>query len=608
MSADYRFSLDRPTQCFGTLGAALAPAPRVGVKGRTDTFTNTQSPAAPKPSTTFVPAGRATTFIPAGGFTVAKAAEDVATLLRNARPADVWTRDSEYASSARIVDYRQENCCSVAGGMRCEAPYMTFQMWDLNVTCDANSMGRYLFPMDRFIWAHGELRRLLANPPGPVDLTNIVPGDTEQNLSRLRSAHAVMVRDTEAWASWCVQIMRCVALARWSTNLRWGFVKSIASSTPNMDSLTFYMNERSFRFTSASHRFSSPAELREFRLGPTMEMTILRLPSDVWDYDQAGSDRGITRLPLAGLPIRPTKIPAQQSDFDPEGGAVIHGYPGSSTGSTQSNLGIYFELLAFEGDPALQGLKLEGYQWGFQDPPQGDRRFEIRSLPSPYAQVLCCAALAQDTVAFDFFAYITNGLGEWLRQYETLPEQFRILDPNELRTAMRGLLQARIDAAAAGVATAGGIITSIAAAINPIAGVVVGLLFAIAALIVRLAADLCIVLPEAPPWVAAPFLRFINTGLDGQGACDFETTDPGGAARIANTHVALIRGMAERGISPDDWFTVLDTIERNSPDIRGDGGGRNGLHPRSSLLPIAAAATAVLLILAVAKNKKEKIQ
>ncbi len=627
---DYRFSLQRKTQSFSSLGGTAKTAASASyvvspATTRATSATSTTNRLLINP-TDLVLALPAIPFL-------------------NLRPSDLWDRDARYAASARIVDYRQDNCC----GGRCRTPYMTFQMWNLGVPCNTESMSKFLFPMDRFVWAHAELRRLLANPPARIDLTNLVPDSPDNNL-RFSTAHEVMKRDPEAWSQWCIQIMRCVALARWSTNLRWRFVADMPNSTPNMDSLGFFMNrnqlaspiprsieEMRSRYHSSYSKETIDHDVRQL-VNPGRNMTLVGLSPYVWDYDQTGIpvDNGTgetTERPARDMPLRPTKIPTSVSDFDPvkswnSESLWLPPLPPSEIlqGVRNSPNPEYMLTSFFSALHDILPSQLNNPSWVFQfTSPQyvwdngprfvwdeGSRRsvqkIEVTSvLPSPYVQVLYCAALAQDMVAFDFFTYINKALEQWLVRYEALPEQFRILNPNELRSAMRNLLQAQLDAASNQVSVAGGTIAAIATAINPIAGVVVTLLVAIAALLVRLAADLCIILPDAPPWVYAPFLRFIETGLDGQGACDFQTTGTGGASRIASAHVALIRGMAERGISPDDWFTVLDTIERDSPDIRGDGGGRDGVRGEESiLLPVVAAASAVLFILAVAAKKKKK--
>lgn len=647
---DYRFSLDRPTQRFSSIGSAVAPkaVPKTSYKAADPgVLTNVKSPASPSPSTSKVLVNDK--LIVTTSMLNARVPLSLTSSLLNLRPVDLWTRDAQYAEFAQIVDYRQENCCSVAGGMRCRTPYMTFQMWNLGVPCDSQSMAKFLFPMDRFVWAQAELRRLLANPPAPIDLTNLVP-DSPANENRFIVAHNTIDQNPELWSKWCVQIMRCVALARWSTNIRWDFVTAVSNSTPNMDSLGFFMN-RELRLASPVPRsieemrsryhesYSQETIDRDVRslVQPNEGMTLVGLSPYVWNYNQIGTpvdtgDYMTTERPVRDMPLQPTKVPMSISDFDPvkswEGSLWSPPLPPSEIleGVRNAPDAEYMLTSYFLSINSIPPNARSRHKWIFQfNAPQyvwdngarffweeGSRRsvqnVEVTAtLPSPYVQVLYCAALAQDMVAFDFFAYMSSALDQWLAQYEALPEQFRVLDPNELRSAIRNLQQAQLDAASNTVATAGGAVAAIAAAINPLAGVVVSLLVAIAALLVRLAGELCIVLPEAPPWVAAPFLRFIDTGEDGQGACDFETTDPGGAARIANAHVALIRGMAERGITPADWFTVLDTIEENSPDIRGDGRGRDGLDPESgSLLPLAAAASALFVVLAaVAKKKKE---
>lgn len=629
MSADYRFSLERPTERFRSLGAGLSPAAMRLV----------MSPALLNAASSALSANLRT---------------NLRQILDEVR-LDVWTRDAQYASSARIVDYRQENCCSIAGGMRCRSPYMTFQMWNLGVPCDSMSMGSYLFPLDRFVWAQNELRRLLREVPGynrsgmtPISLSSVPYGlsANREMDTRTFTGNQRIATDPAGWAQWCAKVMRCVALLRWSTNLRWDLVSAAPGMTPNIDAYRFYYGK--YLHPRWDHE-GDPIDIPELRRRVQRSMAqpiapenqkhvereirrildygktnLVRLSPYTWDYDQMGSREGYAASnpegTLADLPLRPVKVPVNRAEFDPMIAWENTPWypplppedmaPGLRRAATAEQLlAKHFEILGLVGQDDFRKFK-----WAFSfTAPQYEYGGGLRDqpvtawLPSPYAQVLECAAMAQDALAFDYLSLINKSLEEWLVRYEELPEQFRVLDPQQMRDAMAAAVRAQAEAASATIAGAGGAIAGIAAAINPIAGVVITILVSLAALVARLAADLCIILADNPPWVASPFIRFIDTGEDGQGACDFEVTDAGGVAAFANTKAALIRGMAERGITPDRWFEVLDTIEETSPDMRGDGSGDDGTDPDEiSPLAVGAALSALLLLLWGVKKAKTK--
>lgn len=615
MSADYRFSLQRPTQRFGSLGIAPSVLRTVGLN--------------PSLLTGSALALNANLRV------------NLAQMLQEAS-LDIWTRDAEYASSATFVDYRQENCCSIAGGMRCRVPYMTFQMWNLGVPCNSNSMGRFLFPLDRFVWAQNELRRLLSALPGQSQLgiSAISMGPIPERVTntdllvRCRSGNQRIAVDPAGWAQWCVKVMRCVALLRWSTNLRWSLVETNGTLTPNVHSLTFQMNkfayldERGLEPRSidalrarAARMFTDPtAPTSQFLINEEVARnlsvggsSLIDLAPNTWDYNQLGgrdNAYGVYEGPLSAFPLDRVKIPVNKSEFDPVPGLFwtddnlyYAPLPRELRGATSAEelLRRHFEIAGLVPVEQLDRLK-----WAFTFPaPQyvyggGTETRDVTAwLPSPYAQVLYCAMLAQDALAFDYLTFINKTLETWLAWYETLPEQFRMLDVASMRDAMSSMLRAQTDAAAAIIGGVGGTVAGIAAAINPIAGIVVSVLVAIATLLVQLAQELCIVLPENPPWVSSPFIRFIDTGEDMQGACDFETTGAGGAAAF-RVKADLIRGMAERGITPDQWFDTLNTL--TDPQMTGDGRGEES----SMLLPLLGASAAVLLLLAAARKKQRE--
>jgi hypothetical protein len=462
--------------------------------------------------------------------------------LKEATP-DAWTRDAEYAAKARLVDYRQENCCSFAGGMRCRVPFMTFQMWNLGVPCDSYSMGKYLFPIDRFLWAQNELRRLLVEVPGRGQLGvatmsfGTVPYGvnpyTEMN-QRTVAGNQRIAADPSGWANWCVKVMRAVALLRWSTNLRWQFV----SSSPNMDAFQFFWNRHLLK--GSDERGIEPWDYAELRRrvaraftvtgDPKVERaideevrrllrtkTLISLSRYTWDYNQVGGENvwGTREKQLRDLPLRTVKIPTSRIDFDPvqewlDDDLFNPPLPPElrGTSSVEELLTRYFSMAR-----AVSNESLSKFKWPFSfTAPQYEYGGSTKNvpvtawLPSPYAQVLYCAALAQDAVSLNYLSVINMALESWLVKYEELPEQFRILDPSAMREAMSALLRAQTEAASATIGGVGGTIAGLAAAINPIAGVVVTILVAIAALVARLAQELCVVLPENPPWVASPFI------------------------------------------------------------------------------------------------------
>lgn len=615
MTADYRFSLQRKTQRFSSLGTGTA-APLLQPNARNALL-------APSVRDSLI------------------SAEIRFNLPRLLRANDVWARDAAYASSAALVDYRQENCCGQPfGGLRCRTPFMTFQMWNIGIECNSESMAKYLFPVDRFVWAQEELRRLLAVLPGtgqpgraPISLENLPMGagtDAARKL-RVRSGNMRVGSDPEAWAKWCTDVLRCVALLRWSTNLRWSLVKSELGLSPNEDAYAFHArNDIGGIWTT------NPVDLADLRrmIGPSEPPDVKRyydleykrylnssfglvaLSRLTSDYDQLGGDPTVFNAsgegPLSAFPLRPVRIPVSKSDFDPviaisENSLWSPPLPPDlrGAGSAEELLARHFSFVSL-----LPPAFLEKFHWTFDFvAPQFEYGGEVRNrpvssiVPSPFAQVLQCAALAQDAIGFDYLVYINRTLEEWIRFYEALPEQFRVLDIASMRSAMAAMIRAQTDAASNMIAGAGGTIAAIATAINPIAGVVVTLLVAIAVLVARFAADLCIVMAENPPWVASPFIRFIDTTPDGQGACDFEVTDAGGAAAFADSKARMISALAARGITPSDWFGMLDTLEA-SADRNGDGTRESdrGISP----VAVAAALVAGLLLLSAAKKSKKK--
>jgi hypothetical protein len=301
-----------------------------------------------------------------------------------------WTHDASWADKATLIDYRRDNCCTGVAG--CQAIYCTFQMWDVNLPCSTERMSSVLFQMERFAWAQLQLQSLLRNPPTPLNLSAIGNEATRAVLfARAREGNATVQAKPAEWARWCTQVMRCVALMRWASNVRWHFLgysdaitdagKSLVDAekayyirlnamVPRAQSDTRtrsaplppfeYAKERFFSgpFPSpgAPDAFSHCEVVggvgEDFRAGERgmsvwhryeknlVLPTLVSLTPNVAGYDQPGG--GFSRLDancglytgLDGMPLDFVKVPTSEADFDPR--LLVSAAPAPATSDVRS--------------------------------------------------------------------------------------------------------------------------------------------------------------------------------------------------------------------------------------------------------------------------------
>jgi len=493
--------------------------------------------------------------------------------------AQLWEKDRVWAGGASLTDMRQPIIC---GGGGCNLPYGTSQFWRIDsVPCMPDTLATVLFQIDRYGLAQNYLSSLLSRAPGPIptkSLSRRLPNGQTQMEYSLADARRVQAQATQ-WAQWVVDVWRGVAVAQWASNARWWMIKNA-----DRPIVTGPRGDLAYRTGESGY----------LGVGPSW---------NVCGLDQMGED-GKYRGAVGGLaregsganklpPIVATRVPVQITDFDPQflfyssPQAVtpfrqMYGRPSYSQRIWPAHWGA-----APTGDIVAQVAALLQHA---PDYPSDTVRFmhpdTFRVQTMPAAQVPVGVAPTSGHVILDAQAelldvitqaesearyVVSMGFGSALERatlsfskfYEKMPQNMRMLSVGELDDVMRAIRQAQLDEASAMFAAGAGAVTSIVAAINPIAGVVVAVVAAVIGLLIRFAQEVGLDRSANPPCPPAPYLRLIPATAT-TAACDFDLTRNVPIGTIA-AKVSTIGRAAAANIRPEQWFDALDQIEREQP-------------------------------------------
>lgn len=169
--------------------------------------------------------------------------------------AQFYGWDAQLGITPEAVNLSQGGSC---GGGSCNDSFANTQFWNMRVACSAEVYTRVLFQWSRYVSAQARLERLLANPP-QAWVRDMYFADTQDALGRSTRQPTPPGREmtfvkAPHWADWCMEVARCIAIARWATNINW----CTSERTPD-----FYLGPRSAdgkRKVKATSAFGDPAE------------------------------------------------------------------------------------------------------------------------------------------------------------------------------------------------------------------------------------------------------------------------------------------------------------------------------------------------------------
>lgn len=513
----------------------------------------------------------------------------------------MWSLDEGWAASSAIVDGR----LCIAGDVRpfrrsdCGGdPICEWGLLSVAKACNADTFGNVMFQSIRYLWCQEKLAALIAAPP-------TVP---------MRSGDRVAAN---AWADWCISIMRLVSLANWCTNIHPRYLIPMAE------------------------RANTAAAIEEIRAG------LRATPTKLDRYDQFAAQNAFTMaiavpVELGVDPERGFAVPTRARDFDPvwfarnnqltytarpwpyehfRGHAPDAFGPGSVGSSrVRDALVAWFEKNLGSGGGS-------GYWWAGRNVrarimgrvgcsgPSAVCPRDVTSLAhwwgTASAQVRLCQAWAQDIIETDFGTLVSTSMQRFLDAYEAIPAHLRSLTNAQIGDARAALTATIINEYTAVVGTTVGALGAVVGAAFPPAGAfiaIVGALVTALLQILQAAGAVAVGGGElSSACIPPPVIRQIpDVGTD---ACDFDPRD-GTLQRIAD-QITAITAAAARDLPTDIWFEASREGAGEESDLPDPGGdvppppGADGLKKALPFLLIGGAGALGLIGYAALRDKKE---
>lgn len=437
------------------------------------------------------------------------------------------------------------------------------------------------------------------------------------------------------WGAWAKNVLSSVAAMRWSSNLRWYMAVDGNWNRTCPNEWAWLGNAEGNR-TFFDFQYSNG----EYPNPPPIQLSF-----KATSFDQMGSDRQYSpRTDPRGLKImyprsrdgggadrnppligNTNSMPVSKEDFCPE--ALFF----------KRNMGARKNPLAYiEGSevhftgPAVMGQlssfwKLWPDQWGAEafiggfekqidrwvaegQTIEGTRRFingEWNGIPHPYYILGWVCSVAADSMNLPFLTATVQGMQGYARYYSKLPASLQTIKPSQLYEMVRAQ-QAAVDAERS--AYVSGVLTAVGSTVGAIVasmsgtgpwGAVIGAIVAVISIVVGLfmayAYEIGTARIENPPCPSPPFIRMIPASGE-TSACDFDAERIPGANSGVAIKAGVIDSLAQRGLGPGAWVTVLKSMERQGDETQTPPAPPEG----PNLLLIGGAAVAALAVIGIA--------
>lgn len=516
-----------------------------------------------------------------------------------AMPDDVfWGYDRVWVAmgAPTLEDVRKDGAC---GGGGCNMSWNNNQFWSLTQQCDRASFSLVMFQQRRYMAAQVRLQRLLDLAPDQRVLEGFDRFATQRGSVR-DACQGAAVRDKPTeWAAWCVDVLKTIGVARWASNVTWsegsvaipdlpadalalGRVTSKTGDQPGCiyapDCVSDAFGVPRYGYVSGKTpngvlRYEAVCGRRMYGWRPVETADTFRPRRDDEARTAASSWRPGDVLPrLVGEPlwsIAPkalglhkssrsfdwvtSSIPMGMDDFEP----VIlpeAAFPSILRAPQSRSAFDWLSALFAELDaPAEQfALRERTGAWWFMG-----REY---AYPSAAGELVVwhVLALLRDVLYTSFGAVLVQAFENLERAVNMLPPWARNQSLTDAVAAMRSVLRAEQEQAAATMGAVFGGVSSVVGAIVPVAGIVIALIGAIVTGLMAAALELGLLREGNPP--ALQFL--VARQIPVSGTEDRCWINPGSETYAAyNERVASVFAEAARRTGGDAART-FDEVER----------------------------------------------
>lgn len=492
------------------------------------------------------------------------------------------------------------------------------QFWKLAQECDRGLFSLVMYQQRRYMAAQIRIRRHLANVPQP----EVVAGFDASDRSDVRRAcGGVHPKDRATdWAYWCEEAVRLIGVARWASNFSWSDgIDTCADYGYRLDPYPTVGNSRvtgcRYLPDCATDAFGVPrlgyiagrapdgvARWKVFADQTPSARADLVEAARAWtiQWDTARENAELQRQGL-GTPfgfgafwpisISPyvlglhassrtqslaSVVPTGPQAFDGAwaGGTMRGTWPlflqqASGQGLGDRLLALFLELPTNESAEAYAKARTVRertgcWYWKYESSgvgPQGTATNLAHPAPASELVIWRLVAQLRDIAALSFGQLVIDGFTNLDLAAQRIPAEFRSASFDQaasgVRSAANALRASDAQAVGAGFAAA----TAAATTVNPLAGLVIGILSGLTTALVQFSLELGLARPTNPPALQAPAMRVAAVTASGDDRC---WVNPGELESLEQYQVRVTSPYAEAarrvGGDPGRLFDLIPQV------------------------------------------------
>jgi hypothetical protein len=492
---------------------------------------------------------------------------------------EFWSYDAAWLGLGPAPQKRDTRRPGGCGGGGCNMSWDNNQFWELGLPCDRGVFSLVMFQQRRYMAAQLRIARHLAAAPQPEVVAGFDRMAADPTLNLRAACGGQAPRDAaQEWAYWCEEALRLIGVARWSSNTSWSEgTRSIADMAPPTARplpLSGAESGCTYRPDCSSDPFGvprlgyvgamSPRGMRRFEalVGRRYEGSFGERDSYLVEgYNYAGTGPVAGRFALTGEPgpqldaarawqqpsaplpgerpvwsVAPAVLGLHQSSLSvaaleqrvprDAGAFAAKLWPGAffpsflrPAGDDQLGSWLYAFFLESPADPAVHAAQMAARElsgcWWWSRPGRSG------AYPTPAAElhIWRIVAMLRDIVDRSYGEVMVDSFMALDRTIESLPAWAKTRPLSEAQAGLKALFQAGQGRTSEMVGGALSAVAAVAAAINPIAGLIVGLLGALAVAMTNFAADIGLVRTQNPIAVQSLAMRVVPPVVGGEDRC-----------------------------------------------------------------------------------------
>lgn len=475
-----------------------------------------------------------------------------------------WGYDQAWLSLGQptLEDMRKAGAC---GGGGCNMTYNNNQFWSLAQACDRAAFSLVMFQQRRYMAAQLRLQRLLELAPDRRILDGFDRyAATGGSVREACAGAAVRDKPTE-WAAWCMDVLKVVGVLRWASNMTWS---DGSVAIPDMSSAVLQTRVQSFTGEQSGCGYVPDCTSDAFGV-PQYGYVAGNAPGGMLRYEAVtGTKRyGFRYMGTAAAVYRGSAEPEflqAAAGWKPEARPVMVGR-GSLWSVAPKALGLHKSSRSFDWVRSIVPVGMDDFEpvmlpdavfpsilrapagsgafawflalfaeldapatqmavrertgaWWFLATGTSGRDY---AYPTPAGEIVVWRVLAalRDAAGLSFGQAMVLGFQNVERTIEMLPAWAKTQALTDAAAAMRGVLRAQQQEAAATMGAVFSGVGAIVGAIVPVAGLIIAVVGALVTALTGAAVDLGLLREGNPPAIQFLAARQIPTPPGGDDRC-----------------------------------------------------------------------------------------